>query len=401
MRSEVVIQIFLSVSQRLPDRMLPFEKETDMAEKDKSIWSSLWFWGALGVFLICATFGFVLFGIYSHFFPSISSVRDDWNVFGALLGGFGSCIGAVATLATLLFLAHQNRKQQDFIEWQVKAQTFEQFLNHRRVFGERLAEIQFRYDHKIRFPEAETLYLGLFPNNGPANVDLLVEPKSSEDNENLLGRLQAQFERLDSRLEHAEWSEAEAYSLATELFEIVDDLGFEWVGESSDGDIVRGELHTGINIYSLHDSLRRMKYVYNAYLRFAGNPEFEGLSRGVSRFVSEALMQSRRLRRFVIYKSIPGLSALQDLYFDVDSLRDDSKNWLLPETFRLLEETFETREDVARLNDVHHYAYILGIGAKEIRSALLKLDEQDERCALLKTCQESIYFIFGDIKHLY
>ncbi|KPU61015.1 dDENN domain protein [Pseudomonas fluorescens] len=369
-----------------------------MTDKDKAAWSGLWFWGALGVFLICTTFGLVLFGIYRSYFPNISGVRDDWNVFGALLGGFGSCIGAVATLATLLFLAHQNRKQQDFIEWQVKTQTFEQFLNHRKVFGERLGEIQSRYDHKIRFPEADTLYLGLFPNNGPANVDLVVKPESSEDYENLLGRLKTQFERLDSLLEKAEWSEAEAYGLATHLFELVSDLGFEWIGEPSDGDIIKGTFHTGINIYSLHEALRRMKQVYNVYLRFTGNPEFDGLNRGVSRFVSEALMQCGRLRRFVVYRSIPGLSTLQNLYFEICSLRDDSLNWLLPETYRLLESTFESREDVAQLNDVDHYVYILGLATQEVRSALLKLDEDDQRYARLKACRDSFYLIFDDIR---
>lgn len=370
-----------------------------MSDKGKTGWVGLWFWVALGVFLLCTTFGLVLFGLYRSYFPEVSGVRDDWNVFGTLLGGFGSCVGAVATLATLLFLAHQNRKQQDFIDWQVKTQTFEQFLSHRRVFSERVEEIQSRYDHKIRFPEVEALYLGLFPDNGPTHLDLNVAPTSSETFENLLGSLRAQFERLDVLLDKVEWSEAEAYSLATQLFEMVSDLGFEWIGEPSDGDIIRGGVNTGINIYSLHEALIRMKLVYNAYLRFTGNPTFDGLSRGVSRFVSEGLMRCRRLRRYVVYKSIPSLSILQDLYFEIGSLRDDSKNWLLPETYRLLESTFESRQDVAQLNDADHYMYILGTGTKEISSALMKVEWEDERHARLKACRESMLAIFSEIRH--
>ena len=369
-----------------------------MTDKDKAAWSGLWFWVALGVFLICTTFGLVLFGIYRSYFPNISGVRDDWNVFGALLGGFGSCIGAVATLATLLFLAHQNRKQQDFIEWQIKTQTFEQFLNHRKVFGERLGETQSRYDHKIRFPEVETLYLGLFPRNGPTNLELNVMPESSETFENLLGGLAVRFERLDCLMRKSQWADGEAYDLANLLFEIYSDLGFEWVGEESDGDIVRAELNTGINIYSLHESLMRMKGVYNVYLRFTGNPAFDGLSQGVSTYVREALMKCRRLRQFVIYKSIPGLDTLQDLLFEIDELRDDSKHWLLPDTYRLLESTFESRQDVAQLKDVDYYFHILGVGMNEIYSALHKVDEHDQRHARLRVCHNSIELIVKNIR---
>ncbi|MEB0044119.1 MULTISPECIES: hypothetical protein [unclassified Pseudomonas] len=360
--------------------------------------ASLWAWVASGVLLISAGGGITLFAVYGHYFPELSGVRDDWNVFGAVLGGFGSCVGAGATLATLLFLAHQNRKQQEFIELQTKAQNFEQFLTHQRVFGERIEQVRARYDHKIKFPEVETLYLGLFPNNGPANVDLVVKPEHSESDENLLGKLKAQFERLDSLLMKTEWSEAEAYGLATNLSDLVSDLGFEWVGEQTDGDIVKGHFHTGINIYSLHEALRRMKQVYDVYLRFSGNPEFDGLNQGVTRFVSEALMRCRRLRRHVVYNKIPGLSTLQDLLFEVDALRDDSSNWLLPETYRMLQATFESREDVARLNDVNHYVYILGHATQEIRFTLPKLGEHDPRHARLEACRESFYAIFGDIR---
>ncbi|WP_236238544.1 hypothetical protein [Pseudomonas rhodesiae] len=370
-----------------------------MSDKGKAAWLGLWLWVASGVFLICTTFGLVLFGMYGSYFPKVSGVRDDWNVFGALLGGFGSCVGAIATLATLLFLAHQNRKQQDFIDWQVKTQTFEQFLNHRRVFTERIEEIQSRYDHKIRFPEVETLYLGLFPDNGPTHLDLKAFPKSAETYENLLWSLGAQFERLDVLMRKTEWSDGEAYSLATQLFEMVSDLGFEWIGEPSDGDVIRGGVNTGINIYSLHEALIRMKLVYNAYLRFTGNPTFDGLNHGVSRFVSEALMKCRRLRRFVVYTSVSGLSELQDLYFEIGTFRDASKNWLLPETYRLLESTFESRQDVAQLNDADHYMYILGTAINEISNVLLTVDEGDEIHARLTACRQSLFDIFSEIRH--
>lgn len=364
-------------------------------EKVEASW---WTWIACGVLLTSICGGVALFVTYWVYFPHLSGVREDWNVFGALLGGFGSCFGAGATLATLLFLAHQNRKQQGFIEWQIKAQTFDQLLSHQRVFGERLEEIASRYDHKIRFLDAESLYIRLFPKNCPSKVDFHSDPEHSETHENLLGRLKARFERLDTLLDKAEWTASEAYDLFETLCDLVDDLGFKWVGESSDGDIVRGVVHTGINIYSLHESLLRMKSIYNSYLRFTGNTEFEGLNRGVTGFVREALMKNRRLRRFVVYNSVPGLSDLQDLYFEIESLRDDASYWLLPETFERLRETFESRESVTELNDIHNYTYILGNGVREVKDALLKFDEHDDRHACLKACEETLHAIFAETR---
>ncbi|POA61136.1 hypothetical protein [Pseudomonas sp. GW531-R1] len=360
--------------------------------------SSPWSWIAIGILLTSVGGGAALFLIYSHYFPYLSGARDDWNVFGALLGGFGSCFGAGATLATLLFLAHQNRKQQGFIEWQIKAQTFEQLLSHQRVFSERLEEIESRYDHKIRFPDVESLYIRLFPKNCPSKVDFHSDPEYSETHENLLGRLKARFERLDTLLDKAEWTVSEAYDLFETLCDLVDDLGFKWTGEPSDGDVVRGVIHTGINIYSLHDSLLRLKIIYNSFLRFTGNSEFEGLNRGVTSFVREALMKNRRVRRFVVYNSVPGLCALQDLYFEIKSLRDDATHWLLPDTLERLRETFESREDVAELNDAQNYTNILGTGVREVKDALLKYDESDERYERLNACKDTLHAIFAEIR---
>jgi len=109
-------------------------------------------------------------------------------------------------------------------------------------------------------------------------------------------------------------------------------------------------------------------------------------------------MKNRRLRRFVVYNSVPGLSDLQDLYFEIESLRDDASYWLLPETFERLRETFESRESVTELNDIHNYTYILGNGVREVKDALLKFDEHDDRHARLKACEETLHAIFAETR---
>ncbi|MCJ2369796.1 hypothetical protein [Pseudomonas sp. RGM 3321] len=370
-----------------------------MARNDKGGASGLWFWYALAVFLLCTSSGGLLFGLYAHYFPAITGVRDDWNVFGALLGGFGSCIGAVATLATLLFLAQQNSQQQKFVAWQIETLTFEKFLSHRRVFSERLGEIQSRYEHKIRFRDPENLYYGLFPDNGPANLYLEVPPDVSATSENLLGALKLRFEMLDGFINKTEFSQQDAYALANLLLEINSDLGYEWIGELDDGDLVMAGLNIGVNIYSLHEALNRMKWIYNVYLRFTGNAPFYGLNRGVTRYVKDALMRCRRLRRHITYNSVTDLQVLQDLLFQVDSLRDDTKNWLLPDSYRLLEATFESRHDVAQLKNSSHYFSILSSINNEIFDALQAIEIDDTLHDRLKACEALVMRIVGNLRN--
>ncbi|SEJ64471.1 hypothetical protein [Pseudomonas sp. NFR16] len=365
---------------------------------DKGESTGSWFWYAFAVFVLCTSSGGLLFGLYGHYFPAITGVRDDWNVFGALLGGFGSCIGAVATLATLLFLAQQNRQQQQFVAWQIETLTFEKFLSHRRVFSERLGEIQSRLEHKIRFRNPENLYYGLFPDNGPAKLLLAVAPDVSETSENLLGALKVRFEMLDQLIKKAEFSTQDAYELAGLLFEINSDLGFEWVGEPDDGDVVMAGLNIGVNIYSLHEALNRMKWIYNIYLRFTGNAPFDGLNHGVTRYVKDALMKCRRLRGYVVYRSVTDLQALQDLLFQVDSLRDDTKNWLLPDSYRLLEATFESRHDVAQLADSERYLSMLIKINNEIFDQRTEIEVDDPRYDELNACEATVMRIVGNVR---
>jgi len=340
--------------------MLPFGRETEMSETGRAFWSG-WYWVG-GVVILCLLSGAALFFTYAHYFPTIMGFREDWNVFGALLGGFGSCIGALATLSTLLFLAHQNRalgeqnrKQLDFIEWQITSQTFEQYVSHRSLFLERLSEIRADLDDKYAFYNGADLYSALFPENDPTTVKFQTEVSPFSEAQNLLAKLGGDFERLDGFLRESQWDHEKTSKLVKTLWSIHGLLHAKWEGDDADGDVYFFNRNTGLNIYTPYDFVESMVLIYNALLRYSGNPKTYLCSIGVTRYVREALIRyfNETIASDPLYalKTAPKLAVLEDMLFQVGSLVREDGSWLLPETYRQLSEFFFSRENVVRLQD--------------------------------------------------
>lgn len=133
-----------------------------MALDTKSKWL-LAAWALIGMGVI--TFGGVLFTLYGSYLGPISHEHAAWSSFGSLLSGFFMVASTGATIATLLFLAHQNRQiqktnaiQQQVTQAQLAATNFEQYVNHRRFFMERLTELQSSFGNAFNFEERESLY---------------------------------------------------------------------------------------------------------------------------------------------------------------------------------------------------------------------------------------------------
>lgn len=337
-----------------------------MTVKGKARWSGLWVWVALGVFLICTACGTALFGIYGHYFPDISGVRDDWNVFGALLGGFGSCIGAVATLATLLFLAHQNRKQQDFIEWQV-------YASHRQMFFEKLAGLQTFHDDSFRFHDPDTLYSALFPNNSPSRVELAVEPNRDEETGNFIGLLSKNLEKLDERLKDLAWKDSDAPLLVELLIEIAYDLGYKWLEDGADGDVIYHHKNYGINIYYLKEFVGRAKSIHKAFLLFTGNDAYDGFKQDNSGCPRDVLMRYF-LERWQPKHGTSTLKLSSDvalfgrLFIASDLLRSSQRR-IMPDTYLSLSNAFTSREGVRELRDQRKLKPLAATALEELNKA--------------------------------
>lgn len=327
-----------------------------MTQKGKvKWWSGAGFWAAM-VFLLCVACAIALFGTYGHYFPTINGFRDDWNVFGALIGGFGSCIGAVATLSTLLFLAHQNRKQQDFTDWQIKTQTFDRYTGHRQLFIDRLAGLQTYHENSIVFSDPDALYSSLFPKNNTSNVDFKVEPERDELTGNYLGLLSTRLEALDGKCKDGRWDTATVHSLVEDLLNIAESLGYQWLRDGESGDILFFGKNYGINIYSLKEFVDRANSIHNAFLRFTGNAEEGGFNQGNCGGPREVLIRYF-LRRFapkhatVAVKSSKNVVLFEKVYVLSETIRNRSQQRIMPMSYQDLSSVFNSREGSNQLAD--------------------------------------------------
>lgn len=344
---------------------------------------------------VLLTLGGVLFTFYGKSLGPISHEHAAWSSFGSLLSGFFTLTGTVATIATLLFLNKQNQDQQKVTEAQISAMTFEQYINHRKLFMDRLLELQLTFENQLIFSNGEKLYRELFPNNRPTNLEFIVKPIQTEAVENLLGRLAGRLARLEEMLDKSHWKEDEVEDLVLLLLNVHGDLHFRWDGEAFDGDVFFFDKNTGINIYSVDEFLVRAKAIYNSLLFYTGNTQFEGLGKGVSRYVREALIKffngRHRLRDGVdVLKNIPGLEIMERLLFVTDELRGPDLNWIMEDTFRTLESAFESRKSVVRLRDDSYVNKLVNTGYQEANMAMLNIDKEDKNYPKLERCVEEM-----------
>ncbi|PBJ12925.1 hypothetical protein BSF43_18800 [Pseudomonas ogarae] len=95
---------------------------------------------------------------YGYYLGPVSKLTTDWGSFGSVMSGAFTLLSSFATIGTLLFLYLQQVKSEErqvaldaenlakqqkhdvVVEKQLAALTFEQYLNHRKVFIERLNE---------------------------------------------------------------------------------------------------------------------------------------------------------------------------------------------------------------------------------------------------------------------
>jgi hypothetical protein len=345
--------------------MLPFGRETDMTAKGGTLWSGAGLW-ALLVFLVCLACGGLLFGVYGHYFPTIGGFRDDWNVFGALIGGFGSCIGAVATLATLLFLAHQNHKQQGFIDWQL-------YVAHKQSFFDRLTGLQKLHDDSFRFRDPETLYAALFPANGPSNVDFVVRPDYHELTGNYLGSLSRRLEALDDTLKVGRCDVDKRPRLVEDLLCLAESLGYKWLNDHENGDILLLDKNYGVNIYWLKEFVDRAASIHNAFLVFTGNSASEGFRQDNCGWPREDLMRYF-LNRWspkhgtVAVKLSSTVKLFEKVYLAAD-LRTASKMRIMNLTYLSLSGFLKSRVGLKNLDDPATLASLTHIALEELTNA--------------------------------
>ncbi len=344
----------------------------------------IWIVSAIIVFIL----GLLIFGAYWHFLPNISNDHTAWSSFGSLLSGFFTLSGVIATIATLLFLNAQNQNHQSFVEWQIKALTLDHYINHRRLFIERLVELQNAHNNAFRFPSTESSYNGIFPRNNPTNVDTVVLPIHDENSNNVLGELINLFEQTFRLIKLPEWTTADITNLFTCLSFISYKLDIEWVAETIDGDVLHDGDNIGVNIYFLEDGIRRLISILNSHLFFTGNPAIESTSINIGEFQRDAIIRHFLQHRFnngiIIFKEAPSIVEFEELYLELEAARDSEGRRLLPGTHRWLDIIFSLKDPFDSFREGLIQSTVLNSGMHECTKILEDLSVDNPNYDYLK-----------------
>ena len=136
---------------------------------------------------------------YGYYLGPISRLATDWGSFGSVMSGAFTLLSSFATIGTLLFLYLQQLKGEErqnaqdadnlvkqqkhdiVVEKQLAALTFEQYLNHRKVFIERLNEQSIFFRRDIGFADPDRVYTAMFVKNSPSHCEYKVEVGKPEN----------------------------------------------------------------------------------------------------------------------------------------------------------------------------------------------------------------------------
>ncbi len=315
-----------------------------------------WMWLTIvGVMLFGVTgLGYKIFSTYAATFPYISNDHTAWASFGSLLAGFFTLTGTVATVATLLFLARQNKAMQKVTQAQLDTLTFERYINHRKLFIEQLKDLEIAHNNSFRFINPNKLYKDLFRENGPHNCDFSSVPEFDDKGYGLnnVGKIIFGFDGLEDRCNIPHFDRAEVDEFVRHLVYYHNEvLMIERVRDGREGDLKFGSTPYLINIFSLSEFFTVAVDVSNMILQFSGNSLLSSFkSKHESRWVRDALMEyyyvSEGYLPISITSEIAGVKDLVSIYFEVFQLRNSENGLLFPKTNSRLIQAFSSSSNV-------------------------------------------------------
>ncbi|SEE44752.1 hypothetical protein [Pseudomonas kilonensis] len=342
---------------------------------------------------------------YGYYLGPVSRLATDWGSFGSVMSGAFTLLSSFATIGTLLFLYLQQVKNEerqvaldaenlvkqqrhdDVVEKQLAALTFEQYLNHRKVFIERLNGQAIFFKSVIRFADPDRVYTAMFPNNSPSRCDYnveIVEPENAKAYD--LTDCLAIYRSVGELLENYKDKE-EHLRLVQKLVHLQGCLGIEYIGPHREGDVFFLGRNAGLNIYNIEDTLIRVESVLNSILFYSGNqnvtPIHHKAQGGLMRDALYRTLTSyhRAQGAFEIRYEIEALPCLHDLY-------DDSQHFIvsermLEETYRRLETIFADYKEVEKLKNYEYADNLTDIILHEIQGKLVKYKDDPGLTELL------------------
>lgn len=300
--------------------------------------------------------------VYWYTFGSISNDKDCWATFGSVISGAFTLMSSSATIATLLFLykqqdennthqKEQQNKHDKVVEKQMAALTFEQYLNHRKIFFERFQEQAFLFGNKITFKNSERTYSNIFTENSPTHCSYKVDIiQSKKNNPRDINDCISIFNGIKETLNDYNDTKS-VFKLIDQISRLQNLLGYEYSGEILSGDIYYLERHTGINIYEVNTSIYRLESVLNSILFYTGNEPIPSIKHEAEHyFLRDGLYET--LNNYLIDKGIYSIifksdeiKKLFDLYFIL------KKSNIMEDSFRRLELIFSNKNEICKLEN--------------------------------------------------
>lgn len=338
-----------------------------------------------------AGLGYKIFSTYAATFPYISDDHTAWASFGSLLAGFFTLTGTVATVATLLFLARQNKAMQKVNQAQLDSMTFERYINHRKLFIEQLHETISVHKGAFRFKDPNHLYNCIFTENSPHHCVFSVPPEydASGNAINHIAKMLSSVEKLKYFLDSTELKEEEHFEfifLLRSMSEYI--VMIEPVGEPRDGDVIFNGKICGFNIFSIEDMLNPCFTIINVVMKFTNNKlinelEYQPKSRHVRKMLLHKFGLNEGEGIVQVYGVIKGVELLASAYYKSIELFEDC-NFAFPQTVRVLSNVFDSAASVnemmddARFNDVLNVClgevtqkvYLVGVGHKHCEASI-------------------------------
>lgn len=375
-----------------------------MAESEGKWWI-LGAWLTIGLGVV--GFGAVLFTLYGINLGPISHEHAAWSSFGSLLSGFFMVASTGATVATLLFLAHQNKQIQKTNteqQWVTKAQlaavNFEQYVNHRRFFMERLNELQSKFGNTFVFENSDALYNKVFPRNSPTNLEFEAEVVTDTASRNYLGTLNYHLSELNNFTKSPDWENNGGRRLMGKLVNLSEALNLRMENEVSEGDLEFGGKRTAINIYAADEFVSIAKAIYDSFMFYTGNTDFEGFDMPMRRSANDSLIKyflsNKNYPDVVrVLKPLPGLEMLEDIYLNLYIIDQKHFAYLQP-TYAALMEIFSSRANVAKLRNKVFFVDLIETGCINAVDAMSEARKDDPDYDMLK----KIYDDFAILKYL-
>lgn len=355
-------------------------------------------WILAGVGIAVGVGVFVAAGVlcsYGYYLGPISRLTTDWGSFGSVMSGAFTLLSSFATIGTLLFLYLQQVKGEErqialdaenlvkqqkhdiVVEKQLAALIFEQYLNHRKVFIERLNEQAVFFKGTIRFADPDRVYTAMFPNNSPSRCDYnvkIVEPKNAKAYD--LTDCLAIYKSVGELLENYRDNE-EHLRLVEKIYHIQGCLGIEYIGPHREGDIFFLGRNAGLNIYNIDETLFRIENVLNSILFYTGNPNVAPIHhKGQGGLIRDSLHKTlttyyRAKGAFEIRYKIEALPHLHDLYEDSQQHIVVTER-MLEETYRQLATIFADYKEIEKLKDFDYADHVTDIIHNELQREIVK-----------------------------